>query len=622
MFHDILMTLAAAVILGAMGQALASALRLPSIIFLLAMGILFGPQGLDLVRPESLGEGLRIITAIFVAIILFEGGLGLPPHVLKDANKPVRRLISIGSLVTMVGGAAVCQLIMGLSWPLSLLFGSLVIVTGPTVVIPILHRIRLKPRLNAVIKSEGILIDAVGAITAVVMLEYVMALESDIGGTFLVLISRLGAGFLVGVVTALIAVVVWRWRVFHEHDNQQLVCLGALGVAFTAYAIAERMYSESGIMATTAAGLVLAAAPIPFRHEVEEFKETLTIFGVSTLFVLLSAGMDWAAVFHSGWRELCVVLGLMFIVRPLSVWIATLGTELSRREKIFLSLLAPRGIVAAAMASHFAHVLRDREFAAAQLIEKLVFLTIGITVVVQGGTAGLLARWLGVAAKQPTGMLIVGVNTWSILLAEQLKKLNIFVRFLDVNPVHCEQARELGFSAVQSDVTHEETFRTLDLSELGTLVAMTSNDAVNTIACDEANDWLGRNHVFQVVSKATSDDAKPQVRTSGGWAMPSTYSHQSICMLIKMESLHVHSFECEEPLTVSLDMEAPLEVIVPLLVVEEKSVRIAVHGMTCPEGATVYVLAKKPAAIPPVADATKADADEQTKPNDAINSTL
>ncbi|MDA1211575.1 MAG: sodium:proton antiporter [Planctomycetota bacterium] len=605
--EEILTTLAAAVILGAIGQALASAFRLPSIIFLLAMGIAFGPQGLDLVRPESLGEGLHIITAIFVAIILFEGGLGLPPHVLREANKPVRRLISVGSLVTMVGGAILCRSIMEFSWPLSLLFGSLVIVTGPTVVIPILRRVRVTPRLHAVLKSEGILIDAIGAITAVVVLEYVMAIESSVGATLWGMFTRLGVGLIVGVAIALVAVLVWQWRVFKEYDNHQLVCLGALGVAFVAYAIAEHFYSESGIMATTASGLVLAAMPIPFREELEEFKETLTIFGVSILFVLLSANMDWLSVFMSGWREISVVLGLMFVVRPISVWLSTIGTDLSLREKIFMSLLAPRGIVAAAMASHFAVVMHDNGFENAHRVESLVFLTIGITVVVQGSMAGLLARWLDVTAKRPTGVLLVGVNTWSLLLAEKLKTLKIFVRFIDVNPVHCERARELGFSAAQADVTHEETFVTLDLSDLGTLVAMTSNDAVNTIACDEANDWLGREHVCQVISKSTAGDAKPRVRRSGAWAMPSSYSHQSICMLIKMESLHVHSFECSEPLKISIDMQAPLEVIVPLLVVKDHRVNIAVDGMTCPEGSTVYVLAKKPPAVPPAEDAVVAE---------------
>ncbi len=404
MANSILLTIAIAVLLGALGQALASLVRLPAIVFLLLLGSLAGPQCAGIVRPDTLGAGLQVLTACFVSIILFEGGLSLPPSVLRESLAPVRRLITIGALVTLIGGAIVSRLFMEWTWSLACVFGSLVIVTGPTVVVPILKRIRLTRRLHSIVKSEGILIDAVGAVAAVVTLEYVVALEGSLQDTLTGFGARLGTGAIIGAGVAGLAALLWRFPVFHEHDNLGLVHLGGLGVALSAFAVAESLRSESGIMAATTAGLVLAAFPIPFRRELLQFKEVLTTLGVSVLFVLLSAKMDWVAVLSSGWREVATVFGLMFVVRPAAVWMATFQTDLSWREKAYLSLLAPRGIVAAAMASHFSVELQTHRFEGAAQVESLVFLTIGLTVFLQGGWANQLAKWLKVEAKQPMAL--------------------------------------------------------------------------------------------------------------------------------------------------------------------------------------------------------------------------
>lgn len=590
MANSILLTIAIAVLLGAIGQAIASLLRLPAIVFLLLLGSLLGPQGVGIVHPDTLGTGLQVLTACFVGIILFEGGLSLPPSVLRESLSPVRRLITIGALVTLIGGALVSRLVMGWSWSLACVFGSLVIVTGPTVVVPILKRVRLTRRLHSIIKSEGILIDAVGAIAAVVTLEYVVAFEGSLQDTLIGFGARLGTGAIIGAGVAGLAAILWRFPVFHEHDNLSLVHLGGLGVALSAFAVAESLRSESGIMAATTAGLVLAAFPIPFRRELLEFKEVLTTLGVSVLFVLLSAKMDWVSVLHSGWREVTTVFGLMFVVRPVAVWIATIQTDLTWREKTYLSLLAPRGIVAAAMASHFSAELQSHGFEGAGQVESLVFLTIGLTVCLQGGWAIQLAKRLNVDAKQPKGFMLVGVNSWSLVLARELHRRNILVRFLDQNPVQCDRAIEQGFQALQGDASDIKTFDNLDLSEIGTLIAMTSNDAVNTLACDAANDWLGKNGVFQILSKPVDGAPRANVRMSGRWAMPTSRAHQTICTLLRRESLAVSDVRCESAASISRDLSESVGFLVPLLIVVGDSIRLAVCDMEVPAGATIIGL--------------------------------
>lgn len=593
MANSILLTIAIAVLLGAIGQALASLARLPAIVFLLFLGSLMGPQGLGIVHSDGLGSGLQVLTACFVGIILFEGGLSLPPSVLRESLAPVRRLITIGALVTLIGAAVVSKFFMDWSWSLACVFGSLVIVTGPTVVVPILKRVRLTRRLHSIVKSEGILIDAVGAVAAVVILEYVVALDVSLQDTLFGFGARLGTGAIVGAGVAGLTAALWRFPVFHEHDNLSLVHLGGLGVALSAFAVSEALRSESGIMAATTAGLVLAAFPIPFRRELLEFKEVLTTLGVSVLFVLLSAKMDWASVLDSGWREIATVLGLMFLVRPAAVWIATIHTDLTWREKAYLSLLAPRGIVAAAMASHFSIELQSHGFEGATQVESLVFLTIGLTVCLQGGWANQLAKYLKVDAKQTKGYLVVGVNSWSLVLATELQRRGILVRFLDQNPVQCDRAIEQGFQALQGDASDVKTFDELDLSEIGTLVAMTSNDAVNTLACDAANDWLGRNCVFQILSKPIDGAARANVRMSGKWAMPTTRAHQTICTLLRRENASVSETICENATTISRDLNLAVDFLVPLLVVDGDSVRLAVSDLAIPAGAKIIGLTTK-----------------------------
>lgn len=587
-----LAVIAVAVLLGTAGQVVASLVRLPAIVFLLIFGVAAGPHGLGLVNPDDLGSGLRVLVSAFVAIILFEGALTLRPDLLRPALVPVRWLITVGAAVTLVGAAVLAHVVAALPWSLAFLFASLIVVTGPTVIAPILRRVRLLPRLHAVLKSESILIDPVGVFVAAAIFQYVVGLatqEASWEEVAVGFLARFGIGAAVGGGAGLVAYLVGRFPVFHRRGNEHLVGLGAIGLALGTFALAEAFQPESGIMAVIVAGLLLAYLPVPFRTELETFKDQVTILGVSVLFILLSANLNLPLVWHTGWGEVVLLAGLIFVVRPASVFLATAWTDLTWREKAYLSLLAPRGILAAAMASYFADELRHHGLPGANRIELLAFFTIAATVLLQGSWAGLLARLLRVQPVRPEGVVLVGVNEWSLLLADLLQGRGQAVVLLDNNPARCEAARSAGLPVVAADATSPATYEGLDLSAFGVLVGLTPNDAVNTLACDAARGWLD-DEVYQVVTKPIHDTSRSRVRMGGRWALPTHRSHAEVVAALGDGRLRLAEVPCERPTTIRAEMATPEGPLVPLLVVEAGRVGVAVEGRTCPAGAVLVGL--------------------------------
>jgi NhaP-type Na+/H+ or K+/H+ antiporter len=578
-----LAVIAAAVLLGVMGQVFASLLRLQAIGFLLILGVAAGPHGLGIVAPNRLGAGLPVIVSAFIAIILFEGALTLRPDLLRQALAPVRQLITIGATITFLGAAALARLLGQLPWSLAFLFASLIVVTGPTVIAPILRRVRLLPRLHAILKSESILIDPVGVFLAVTTFQYVVGLatqEASWGNGVLGFVARLGVGTLVGGSAGLVAAALAQLRLFSRRGNEHLVNLGALGLALSAFVVANQLEAESGIMAVVVAGLILAALPIPFRAELETFKEQVTTLGVSVLFILLSANLNLPLLLHLGWGEVLLLVGLVLLVRPASVFLSTAGTDLTWREKTYLSLLAPRGILAAAMSSYFAEQLREHGLPGANRIELLVFFTIGATVCLQGGWAAWLARRLHVQPRRPKGILLVGINEWSLLLAEELQARGRPVLLLDNNPIHCDSARERRLAIHEGDATNRETYKELNLSVFGVLLAMTPNDAVNTLACDAASGWLGSKGVLQIVSKP-GQMPRSRVRMGGRWALPTRWSHREIVQFLQDKQLRLEKETVLAETTIGPELSTSRGPMLPLLLVEGEQLTIAVEGRVC-----------------------------------------
>lgn len=596
--QGVLMAIALTTILGVIGQVLASLTRMPAIVFLLLLGMLAGESVLGWIQPhQSLGQvGLSTLTSAFVAIILFEGGLTLKPEILRDALIAVRRLVTIGAALCLIGTAVLAHWCLAKpynSWSYAFLFASLIVVTGPTVISPILRRVRLSSRLHAVLKSESILIDPVGAIIAIVVLQYVLnliAAEATLWEAIIGFVGRLSVGAACGALFAYLGVYLARAELLRHHENEHLVNLGALGLAFGAFALSEVLVHESGVMAVTVAGLILGARPLPFREELEKFKEHLTTLGVSVLFILLAATVDLKVYLTFGWREVLLLLGIMFVVRPITVFLCTIDTPLNWREKTYLGLIAPRGILAAAMAAYFAHHLETYGISEGRRIESLVFLTIAVTVVSQGSAAGPLARWLGVLAGKPTGMLVVGVNRWSLALAEVLRDQQIEVRFLDRNAFKCDSARERGFWVQNVDATDLRTYEEIDFAPIGTLIAMTPNDAVNTLVCEEVQDWLGRERVYQVVSKPINDATRSRVKTRGRWAMPSKFAHQTVCNMIEKQQLVLANYSVSKEFVLNPEMTWKDGTFIPMVVIGPRGARLAIAGETCPTGSVIVGL--------------------------------
>ncbi len=476
---------AVALAAGMLGQLFARHLRIPSIVFLLGLGVLLGPDGLDWVRPRVLGEGLLTIVSLAVAVILFEGALGLEIDRLRRAGRAIQLLVSLGAAITGLGAALAAHFIMEWPWRPSLLFGTLVLVTGPTVIKPILRNVPLRRRLATVLEAEGVLIDPVGAIAAAVALEVVLAPTAGdagfglpgLGGRLLFgSIAGLGYGWLLGLVL--------RRPDWVPEGLENLVTLGAVLFLYT---VCNFLFSESGILAVTLAGVVVGNMGPHAASEMRDFEERLTLALLGVLFVLLAADVRLADVAALGWPGVVTVATLMLVVRPIDVLVCTWRSGLEWREKAFLAWTGPRGIVAAAVAS-LAAVLMEGRMEGGVELRALVFLAIAITVVVQGGSAPIAARLLGVGAPARAGVAVLGAEDLALAFGTALAREGRAVTFIDANAEHCAEAEAQGFVAVFGNALDERVLGRARLERCAAAVGLTANDQVNSLFVREARD--------------------------------------------------------------------------------------------------------------------------------------
>ena len=467
-------------------QLIARHTRVPSIVLLLGAGVALGPDLLGWVNPEALGDGLLPIVSLAVAIILFEGGLNLDMRRLRREATPIRRLVTLGAVVTMAGATAAAHWFLGWSLPLAALFGSLVIVTGPTVVRPLLRNVRLTPRLSTVLEAEGLLIDPVGAIVAAVTLQVVVAPTIDtFASSAFGLMARIGFGAGAGLAFGLALVGLLRWRRAVPEGLENLVVLGGALVAFE---LCESVLTDSGILAVTVGGVTVGNLERRIAGELGEFQEHLTVGLIGLLFVLLAADVRLAEVTALGIPGLLTVVALALIVRPIAVGLSTLGEGFSWREWAFLSWVGPRGVVAAAIASFAATALADIEMEGGDDIRAMVFLTIALTVVVQGGTAPLVARMLGVRGPGRESVVILGAEELAFELADAIRDDHERIIFADSNPSHIREAEARGYSAVFGDAFDERTLGRMRLERAEAVVAITANAQVNAHFGEEARE--------------------------------------------------------------------------------------------------------------------------------------
>lgn len=478
-FSDPAFTIALALAVGMAAQALARHLRLPGIVLLLAAGAVLGPDGLGWVQPDDLGPALETLIGFAVAIILFEGGLNLNLSRLRKEAKGIRRLVTWGALITGLGGAVASHLALHWDWRLSALFGALVIVTGPTVVTPLIRRIRLRPRVGTILEAEGVLIDPIGAILAIVTLEFVLHPSAlHFGSGLLSLAEGLGLGILLGVLGGLLVAAALRSRYLLPEGLENIVALAA---ALLLYQISDSLVPESGMMAVTVAGLVVGGSRSHALRELREFKGQLTVLFIGMLFVLLAASVRLSEVRSLGWPGLAVVAALIFVVRPLEVAACMAGTELSWRERLFLAWLAPRGIVAAAVSSLFAGVLTEAGIPGGQAFQALIFLVIAVTVVLQGLSGGLVARWLGLRRPLDNGYALLGAGPLPRRLAALLLQFGEEIVLVDTSEEACEEARAERLPVIYGSGASETVQLRAELESRAGAVALTANEEANFI---------------------------------------------------------------------------------------------------------------------------------------------
>jgi NhaP-type Na+/H+ or K+/H+ antiporter len=486
------------VLAGVTAQVVGEYAKVPSIIFLLIFGVALGPDGLGLLHPQDLGVGLEVIVALSVALILFEGGLSLELSELGQVSTSLRNLVTFGIFITLIGGGMAAHWLGEFPWSLAFLYASLVVVTGPTVINPLLRQVKVDRKVATLLEGEGVLIDPVGAILAVVVLDII--LNGDTDPTFVVggLIVRLGIGSLIGVLGGGAIGLFLKRANFLSEDLRNLFVLGGLWGLF---GLAQLIRSESGLMATVVAGIVVRSLSVPDERLLRRFKGQLTVLAVSVLFILLAADLSIASVFALGRGAVLTVLVLMVVVRPINVWACTRTSDLGWRQKLFLGWVAPRGIVSASVASLFAILLTERGISGGDAIKALVFLTIIMTVLVQGLTAGVIARWLGLTDIKAVGAVIVGCSPLSLLMARLIKEKGDPVMLIDTDEAACEVAKQEGIDVMVSSALDREALEKAGLVRAGTFLAMTKNGEVNAVVAQRALEEFNPPKVVAILPK-------------------------------------------------------------------------------------------------------------------------
>ena len=472
-------TLVLALAVGVVVQSVARHLRIPGIVLLLLTGASLGPDGIGWIHPRALGDGLFAIVDIGVAVILFEGGLNLEISRLRREQAPIRRLVTGGALVTLLGGMLAARAFLDWPWMQSMLFGSLVVVTGPTVIGPLVEELRLRPRVATVLEAEGVLIDPIGAILAVLLLGVALAPGTDSLATGAqVLVLRLGFGAVAGVAGGLALAGLLRVRRLVPEGHENIFALAGVLLLFEG---CDEIVSHSGILAVTVAGVVVGNLRTRVDRDLREFKDRLTVLLIGLLFVLLAADVRFADIRALGVEGLAVVAALVLVVRPITVWLSTAASELSVRERLLIAWIAPRGIIAAAVASLTAGALEGAGLTGGAELRALVFLTISGTVLLAGFTAAPVASLLGQRLPGREGIAILGAQGLGLDLGEELRKAEIPVVFLDSNPGNCRQAEESGFSVVFGNALQERTVRRARLESVGTVIGLTPNQMLNSV---------------------------------------------------------------------------------------------------------------------------------------------
>ena len=484
-------------------QWLAWRVKLPAILFLLASGLLIGPVTQQF-NPDALfGDLLFPLISLAVAIILFEGSLTLDLKEIRSQKGVVQRLITIGAGITWAVVAVATHYLFGLSWELSILFGALTVVTGPTVIVPMLRTVRPNADVGNILRWEGILIDPLGALLVVVVYEFIVAQGQAQGAVsgMLAFVEIIASGTVLGLTAGWILGFILKRRWVPEY----LENMATLTMVFLSFSVANMLAHESGLLAVTLMGMWLANQKDIRIGEILNFKEHLTVLLISGLFIILAARLTLDDLIALGWMPFALLAIMQFVARPLSVWVSAIGSTLSWQEKSLLSWIAPRGIVAAAVSALFAIKLEQSGETEAAILVPLTFSVIFGTVVLQSATSRMMARWLGVAEPPPNGFLIVGANNIARTIALELKKNKVDVLLTDSNWDNIRAARMDGLRTFYGNPVSEYAEQRLDLVGLGKLLGLSPERSINTVAGMRFGNEFGQHNIFAL---RTSVDAR------------------------------------------------------------------------------------------------------------------
>jgi len=481
----------------AMGcQWLAWRIKLPAILFLLLAGLAVGPVS-HWVDPDAIfGHLLMPMVSLSVAIILFEGSLTLNTNEIKGVSKVVQRMITVGALVTWIIVAFATHYIFDFSWQISALFGAIVIVTGPTVIVPMLRSVRPTQKLANILRWEGIAIDPIGALMAVLTYEFILVSveQPAISHILWLFLQTVAVGVIVGAAAGWLLGRLLTKNLIPEYLHN----FATLSLVLLAFSGSNALAHESGLIAVTVMGMWVANRTRVDIHPILNFKEHLSILLISMLFIILAARIDLVQLSSFAGAALLLLFVLQFIARPAKILVSTLGLDVTWRERALLSWIAPRGIVAAAISAIFADRLVAVGYAEAALLVPLTFSMIIGTVVLQSFTAGYLAKLLGVAEPEPTGFLIVGASAFARALAKELVRHNFRCLLADSNSDNIRKARMEGLEVFYGNPVSEHADIHMDLSGIGRLLALSRQRSVNIVSAIHFRSDFGNDKIFRL----------------------------------------------------------------------------------------------------------------------------
>ena len=512
----LLATVVCVLVIGTLAQILSERLRLPSTGPLLIFGVLFGPDIIGLIQPDILRERdvLGLIVRVAVAVIVFEGGLLLNVYDLRHASRAVTGLVTVGLLITTALAGALAHFLVGLGWDISLLFGAIVSVTGPTVITPILERVKVNRRVRSTLESESIIADPLGVILAAVIFTSILE-KGDWSYIVTHGIETIASGLVIGLFVALL---VWVFSNRFHLLPAKYSRLGILGSALVAYTAAELIRHESGVLAAAIAGIAIGSLDIPNKDDVKEFKGDLASISISAVFILLAASLRMSDLYSLGWAGLAVVALVMAAVRPIRVFASTLGSELKRNEKLFISFLGPRGIVAASVATFFSLELIGRGtrgndpamVADSTTMVTLVFAVILGTVLIEGTAAERLSKFFRV---MPRLTVIIGADETARLLAERLAGAGEAISIIDTDKENCSEAQNIKDANVYcKDATDVDVLKAAGVPQAKSVIVATPSDKVNILVAQVIRSNFGD---IRIVARANTTSNISAFREAG-----------------------------------------------------------------------------------------------------------